>query len=552
MSVPGQAITCRTCGRTFTGGERFCPFDRTDLVTGAAPGTGDPLIGKVLGGAYTLHSKLGGGGMGVVYRAKQNRLNRDVAVKILSPQMGSTESAAERFRTEALSVSQLSNPHTVAVYDFGAEDGLLYLAMQLIEGESLRKRLDRGPFSLKSAASIAAQICESLAEAHDLKPQIVHRDIKPDNILIRVMPDGADFATVLDFGLAKLADTDRLTATGIVVGTPAYMAPEQARDDGKMDNRVDLYALGCVLYEMIAGRTPFTAATAASLLYKHVWDPVPLFSEVCPERQVSGELEQIVLDMLAKDPDERPHSAHTVRQRLLDLLPSLSAESPRAKGANRPNPTPQPTIDATAASPGASRLKTTSPPRGTGTSAAPSIIVVPEEEDTTATALPEVLPRKKANPLIYLAVGVVALAAIGVTVFALSRDKVEAAPIANEVVHEIPAPPPAPAPVERPAPAAPPPVAAVIPSATLPVPHSVAAESAPHEPSASEHVRESSESARAESKRGDATHAAHHPATAKPVTVVVKPIADQPEKPAAPAPQPKKKSADGDFDIVPP
>jgi serine/threonine protein kinase len=546
MSSPGQAIVCRSCGRTFTGGERFCPFDRTDLITGASPGAGDPLIGKVLGGAYTLNSKLGGGGMGVVYRAKQNRLNRDVAVKILSPQMGSTESAAERFRTEALSVSQLSNPHTVAVYDFGAEDGLLYLAMQLIEGESLRKRLDSGPFSLRGAASIAAQICESLGEAHDLKPQIVHRDIKPDNILIRVMPDGADFATVLDFGLAKLADTDRLTATGIVVGTPAYMAPEQARDDGKMDNRVDLYALGCVLYEMIAGRTPFTAATAASLLYKHVWDPVPAFAEVCPERQVPPELEQVVLDMLAKDPDERPHSAHIVRSRLLELVPSLPAEVPNRKGASRPASAPQPTLDATAASPGANRLRT-SPPRGTGAAlpASPSVIIAASPEDDTISTSVPVLPQKKGNGIVYISVAAAVLLAIGVTAFVLLRNRVDAAPIAREETHASPAPPPAAPPTEAPPPAVPPPApppvvatAPVIPAATLPVPHPVAAVNTPHEGARPAHVREPAEN----------THPPRHGTQPKPVTVVVKPIEPK-ETPAAPQ---KKKGADGDFDIVPP
>jgi serine/threonine protein kinase len=289
----------------------------------------DPLVGTVLGGSYTLLSRLGGGGMGVVYRARQNRLQRDVALKVLSLQLSADDRARERFRTEALAVSQLSNPHTVAIHDFGSTDqGLLYLVMALLEGESLRNRLRQGPLGIRAAVNIAAQVAESLAEAHARKPQIIHRDIKPDNIVVRTEHDGEDFVTVLDFGLAKLANasSDKLTASGLIVGTPAYMAPEQARGDEKVDARVDLYALGVLLHEMISGRQPFVAENPTALLYKQVWDPPPTLSECCPGRTIPPELEQIVLSLLAKNPEERPATAAIVRARLLEIFRKRSGE----------------------------------------------------------------------------------------------------------------------------------------------------------------------------------------------------------------------------------
>jgi serine/threonine-protein kinase len=318
-----ERTVCRTCGRSFSQGERFCPFDRTELGS-ERPAGGDPLLGTIVAGSYTLLDRLGTGGMGVVYRARQNRLERNVALKMLSPRLGADREAEERFRKEALAVSQLSNPHTVAIHDFGSTaDGMLYLVMHLVEGESLRARLGRGPLDFRTAILIAAQICESLAEAHDRSPQIVHRDIKPDNIFVRRTSEGEDFVTVLDFGLAKLADSERMTASGYIVGTPAYMAPEQAQAEGKLDGRVDLYALGAMLHEMVVGRPPFTAPNPTAVLYKQVFEAPPSLSAVRPDLRAPPELEKLVLSMLDKDPEKRPATASIVRGRLLEILRTM-------------------------------------------------------------------------------------------------------------------------------------------------------------------------------------------------------------------------------------
>jgi len=310
MSKAVERTLCPTCGRLFAEGERFCPFDRSELQRGSMP-TDDPLVGTVIAESYTLLQKLGAGGMGVVYRARQHRLERDVAIKLLSVNPGADAAARDRFRLEALAVSHLSNPHTVSVYDFGSTDaGLPYLVMQLVQGESLKARLGRGRLPLRDAVTIAAQVAESLSEAHDRHPQVIHRDIKPENVFVRTTADGEPFATVLDFGLVHLADAERLTAVGVVIGTPAYMAPEQAVNTERLDARVDLYALGAVLHEMIAGRPPFSAPTNAQLLYSQVWDPPPPLRPLCPDLAIPPELEALVLALLRKKAaDRHPGSA---------------------------------------------------------------------------------------------------------------------------------------------------------------------------------------------------------------------------------------------------
>jgi serine/threonine-protein kinase len=327
MSAALDRAVCRACGRTFASGERFCPYDRTELER--ASKAGDPLLGTVIAGSFTLLERLGSGGMGVVYRARQNRLERDVALKVLLPLLGTDRASIERFRVEAVAVSHLSDPHTVEVYDFGwTEEGLPYLAMELVAGDSLRARIQRGPMPVRTAVYIAMQILESLAEAHGRTPPLIHRDVKPENIIVRTRPFGDDFVTVLDFGLAKLVDAERLTAAGTVLGTPTYMAPEQARTPDRLDERLDLYSLGVVLHEMIAGRPPFSAPTPAALLYSHVWDPPPPLRDVRMDGSVPEDLEKIVLDLLEKEPGDRPASAHLVRTQLQDVLRRLPEAGP--------------------------------------------------------------------------------------------------------------------------------------------------------------------------------------------------------------------------------
>ena len=329
MSVAPERAVCGTCGRVFSSGERFCPFDRTDLNPTPSTPT-DPLVGTVLSGSYTLMSRLGAGGMGVVYRARQNRLHRDVAVKILSAQLGADEKAQERFRAEALAVIANSrirtrSPSTTSARPKGAcctsscnssTGSRCGCAWRVLPSVS-----ERRPSSPRR--------CASRWQRHTRKkPQIVHRDVKPANVMIRRQPDGEEFATVIDFGLAqKLADSDRMTASGLIVGTPAYMAPEQARADGPLDTRVDIYAVGVLLHEMIAGRQPFSAPNPTALLYKHVWEPPPALTSVRPDLNVPIPLERLVLEMLAKDPNDRPQSAALVRARLMEIIKRLPSDS---------------------------------------------------------------------------------------------------------------------------------------------------------------------------------------------------------------------------------
>jgi serine/threonine protein kinase len=338
-----RASTCPKCGRVFIEGERLCPFDAAPVVVPPAD-TKDPLIGSVVNRSYVVLSKLGEGGMGVVYKALQQRLERQVALKVLGPRFGGDVKASERFRHEARAVSQLTNPHTVTVYDFGStEDGTLYLAMQLLKGESLRERMARLPLTPQEAVSIAADICDSLAEAHERVPQIIHRDIKPDNIFVRVTETGTLFATVLDFGLARIQDSAKLTASNSVIGTVAYMAPEQAQSRKDVDGRLDLYALGVMLFEMLAGRVPFDSPDKLGVMYKHVYNPPPALRDVrraSGANALPGSLEALVAELLAKQPAQRPPSARAVRGRLMEIMQELGGLPQLAVPSLKPSSLP--------------------------------------------------------------------------------------------------------------------------------------------------------------------------------------------------------------------
>jgi serine/threonine-protein kinase len=325
-------MPCPTCHRVFSEGELYCPYDRSPLKTGTAAGL-DPLIGAVVAGRYTVLERLGAGGMGVVYAAVQHGLDRKVALKVLPPRFSGDEGAAERFRIEARAASQLTSRHTVVVHDFGAtEDGSLFIAMQLLDGESLRARIRRGPLSPRAAVTIAAHVADSLTEAHESRPPIIHRDIKPDNVMVREGQDGEPFATVLDFGLARFSGVEamRLTSANMILGTPAYLAPERCRGGpSEIDARVDLYSLGVVLFEMLTGETPFQATDSTSLLFKHVYDTAPTLRSVRPALSVPEALEALVASLLAKSPGDRPPTARVLRER----LEAIGKEIPKVDAA---------------------------------------------------------------------------------------------------------------------------------------------------------------------------------------------------------------------------
>jgi serine/threonine-protein kinase len=278
---------------------------------------GDSLLGRHIIGQYVIRERIGEGGMGAVYRAEQRTVGRDAAIKVLHPQL-STPALAERFQQEARAASQLNHPHIVTIYNYGTmEDGTPFLAMEYLDGVSLQQTIARsGALSPERAVRIASQIGDSLDEAH--RNGIVHRDLKPQNVMLVERSQQPDFVKVLDFGMAKVQGVD-MTADGVLCGTPRYMSPEQLRG-GKIDGRSDLYSLGVVLFEMLAGRTPFQADSVLGFVHKHLNEPPPSLAEVVPSKRVGPALEDLVRRLLAKDPAERPKRAADVVDELAHVL----------------------------------------------------------------------------------------------------------------------------------------------------------------------------------------------------------------------------------------
>ena len=283
---------------------------------GAAP---DSLIGRVIGGRFKITALIARGGMGRVYRAEQSPLGRMCAVKVLNPSYAGEQDPEfhKRFFLEASIASKLTHPNTVTVFDYGrADDDVYYMAMEYLEGHTLHRAIgDAGYLPEDRAVHIARQICRSLREAHG--HGVIHRDLKPANIFLVEHGDEADFVKVLDFGLVKnVADTgEDLTQTGMFMGSPKYMSPEQIRGD-RVDARTDVYALGIILYEMLTGKVPFDRATSVNILMAHVHEEPPPLRETNPLVQVSVNVEEIVARCMAKDPARRLGSMGEVLEAL--------------------------------------------------------------------------------------------------------------------------------------------------------------------------------------------------------------------------------------------
>jgi eukaryotic-like serine/threonine-protein kinase len=296
------------------------------------------MLGQAVG-SYRITGRIGEGGMGAVYLAEHSLLGRTAAIKVLHPELSHQPDIVERFFNEARSASAIRHPGIVEIFDFGyAKDDSAYIVMEHLAGESLRERLDASiTLDPERAASIGRQIASALQAAHD--QSIIHRDLKPDNIFL--VPDqevfGGERAKILDFGIAKLAagkGNSFRTQTGQLFGTPAYMAPEQCRGAGRVDHRADLYAVGCILYEMVCGRPPFIGEGGGEVLAAQIYEEPPTVRELAPH--IPEALEAVIMRLLEKDPDARHASANELA-RALRQLSSLAGQVQA-----EPTPTPAP------------------------------------------------------------------------------------------------------------------------------------------------------------------------------------------------------------------
>jgi serine/threonine-protein kinase len=317
------------------------------------------VIGQIVG-SYRISDQLGQGGMGVVYRAEHIQLGRPAALKVLLPQLSGDAQIVQRFWNEARAASSIDHPGIVEVYDFGRHtDGSAYLVMELLKGESLDHRLMR-PMPPLEAASLIAQVAGALAAAH--AQGIVHRDLKPDNIFLvpnELLPGGIQ-VKLLDFGIAKLADeraSGFRTQTGVLIGTPAYMSPEQCMGRSDLDHRTDLYSVGCIMFHMLCGRPPFYSDQGTGVMIAmHLRDPVPDPRTLAPH--LPQPLVAIMLRLLEKDPAARYQSAQELRQALVTAGAVAPLTSPPAGAVPDPYgatmaPVPAPLSAASAARSGA-------------------------------------------------------------------------------------------------------------------------------------------------------------------------------------------------------
>ncbi|MFO7565801.1 MAG: serine/threonine-protein kinase [Enhygromyxa sp.] len=332
--------TCPSCGAMIEQAATECWHCSAEIVAqavgdssaGAAPtvafegieswARGDrSMLGREIIGQYVIGDKLGEGGMGEVYLADQPAIGRQVAIKIVHPPTRERdhEEHVQRFRNEAKAAASLESPHIVQIFNWGElEDGTLFMAMEYLPGRTLGQLLDeRGALEPELTVTLAEQICAALSEAHGAG--IIHRDLKPSNIMLLERPQ--PFIKVLDFGVAKLEGSD-ITRSGAMFGTPQYMSPEQLRGDA-LDGRSDLYSLGVMLYEMLAGELPFSSPSAVGFVTAHLHEQPPPLPSSVPRA-----LAEVVMMLLAKQADERPADANAV---IVELRAALGGRSPAAR-----------------------------------------------------------------------------------------------------------------------------------------------------------------------------------------------------------------------------
>ena len=279
----------------------------------------DPFVGRVIDGRYEIQARIGEGGMGVVYKARQISIDRIIALKMLNQQVAGDQTWVQRFYNEAKACSRLQHPNTIRMFDFGqTQDGRLFMTMEFLDGVSLRDALQRGPIAPQRVIKILIQCCASLAEAHSIG--IIHRDLKPDYVFLLNMAGSPDFVKLLDFSVAKLLEGDRLkTQAGVVFGTPQYMSPEQGRGM-PLDARSDLYALGILAFEMLTGGVPYNDDNPMTVIQMHLHAQVPPMPESIPYS-----VQAVVRRALEKDPARRYQSSGEMMQHCQQVFAELNA-----------------------------------------------------------------------------------------------------------------------------------------------------------------------------------------------------------------------------------
>lgn len=354
VSSGRTAMVCPVCQTGYPSYTQFCPKDGATLAVDAhelkgTAGDNMPqalkdssynlsatmapdkprLTGEIIAEKYRLENVIGEGGMAIVYKAIQINIDRPVVLKIMQWQLRGNERAIKRFEQEAKFTAKVSHPNVVSVFDVGfLAGGQPYLVMEFIKGESLRDRLEKqGQLSLATTMQIMVQLCRGLQEAH--KVGLIHRDLKPENILLLEDTDRPDWVKIVDFGIAHLVvGYQRLTRTGNITGTIAYMAPEQLRNV-PVDTRADLYALGIVLFEMLTGKIPFDGESTESILLKQLMEPPTPPSALRGEIPPGSALDMVVLRALEKDPEKRYQTATEMRLDIEQIYQHLSLRRTR-------------------------------------------------------------------------------------------------------------------------------------------------------------------------------------------------------------------------------
>jgi len=320
---PFPLKTCPKCNTEYEDNSaELCPADQAALRTIEK----DPLVGSRLADRYEIESVIGRGGMGVVYRARQELMDRNMAIKMLHSHMVAEPESVKRFFREAKTVSQVRHHHIITLYDFGmSPKGQPYIVMDYLEGTSLKNEVkENGPLPFERADILFRQVVEGLAAAHAM--DVVHRDLKPENIMLSKQGDGSDWVTLVDFGLSKLKDTKggddpyQITRVGDVCGSPPYMSPEQCLSSRIVDPRSDIYSLAIVVYESLSGKLPFSVKSAIEMLDCHLYvTPIPL-TAATTDMKVCTEVSRVLNKALEKDPEKRHQTIDEFGSELHDAI----------------------------------------------------------------------------------------------------------------------------------------------------------------------------------------------------------------------------------------